>query len=156
MKILLISYTIFFNLNQLTYQNDQDIDYESDDEDNSILPCDININYNTLKEYIHTMKFKDNKIESAKYIKKSVNDIINEQNNISDKNKSLLKETLKYFDILFDGTLWTYKYNTFSLKLKPNTALKYHKPYPIPLKYYEKVKEEIDRLEKLNIIEKRL
>ena len=40
------------------------------------------------------------------------------------------------------------------MKLKPNTTLKYHKPYPIPLKYYEKVKEEIDRLEKLNIIEK--
>jgi len=93
------------------------------------------------------MKFKNDKIDSAKYTTKSIDKIIYEQENISNYNKFLLKEILKYFDTLFDRSLGTYKYSTVWLKLKPNVSLKYRKLYLIPLKYYDKVKE-VNRFKK--------
>ena len=121
-----------------------------------MLPCDIDTNCDTLKECVHSIKFKNNQIESAKCKKVSTKEIVNEQKNMSSENKSLLKNTLKHFDTLFDRMLGTHKCNAMSLKLKPNTFLKHHKPHPMPLKCYDKVKEEIDRLEELDIIEKDL
>ena len=91
---------------QLSDENEQDIDYESDNED-SALPCDIDPSCNSLKEHTHSIKFKNDQIESAKYAKKSTTEIIDEQKNLISENKSLLKDTLQYFDALFDGTLGT-------------------------------------------------
>ena len=71
---------------------------------------------------------------------------------MSNQNK-YLKNILKYLNTLFDRSLDTYKYNTMSLEVDPNTNLRYYKPYSISLKYYNRAKEEFDRLEKLDIIE---
>lgn len=61
---------------------------------------------------------------------------------------------MQFFKTLLDGTLGTCKCNTISLKLKPNATLKYHKPHAIPLKHYDKVKEEVGRLEELDTIKR--
>ena len=99
------------------------------------------------------MKFRNDIIESVKHTNKSKDKIINNQESIFSYNKSLLKKTLNYFSTLFDRSLGTYKCNMVLLKLKSNVLLKYHKPYPILLKYCKNVKEKVNRLEKLDIIE---
>ena len=68
------------------------------------------------------------------------------------QNKALLKNTLKYFNVLFNGSSGAHEYNIVYLKQKPNATLEYHKQYSILLKHCDKVKEEVDRLEKLDVL----
>jgi len=123
---------------QLSNQNDQEHNYESNCVD-SMLSCNINTDYNSLKN-TWNVKFKNDHIESAKHTNKSVDEIINKQENISEYNKYLLKNELKYFDALFHLSLGTCKHNSVISQLKTNAILKYHKLFPVILKYYDKVK----------------
>lgn len=41
-------------------------------------PCDIDTNCNSLKEFAYSMKFKNNKIDSAQYAHKSIEEVVQE------------------------------------------------------------------------------
>ena len=67
--------------------------------------------------------------------------------------KDLLKETLAPLESLFNKKLEKYKSISLYFWVKENVNLWYQNLYPIPLKYLPLVKEKVNRLVKLGILE---
>ena len=61
---------------------------------------------------------------------------------------------MKKYESLFDGNLGTWHGNTYDIKLKPDAEPYHGKPFPIPRIYELTFKEELDRLEYLEVIKK--
>ena len=55
---------------------------------------------------------------------------------------------------LFDGSLGTVKGVKAHLKMKPNSTPKFLKPRPVPFGLKDKIGEELNRLEKIGVLEK--
>ena len=69
------------------------------------------------------------------------------------KNSSTDDVKAKYAS-LFDGTLGTVKGVTAKLKVKADATPKFFKPRPVPFALKDKISDELDRLEKIGVIEK--
>ena len=68
--------------------------------------------------------------------------------------KDPLQQLLNKHAELFDDTLGTMKDYTATLRVKDSARPKFHKPRPVPFAVWEAVSKELDRLEKLRILEK--
>ena len=72
---------------------------------------------------------------------------------IKDPNSQLEELHAKYSS-LFDETLGTVKGVTAHLHIKPNSTPRFYKPRPVPFALKDKIAEELERLEKLGVVEK--
>ena len=94
-------------------------------------------------------------IRDMKYKKAGLNEIVNGITTIDQQQKDQLLKKLQKFEILFDGTLGCWNYKPVELELKdPNCKPVHAKPYPVPQSQEKKLKDEIERLCKANVLRK--
>ncbi|KAL9986304.1 hypothetical protein ACROYT_G000436, partial [Oculina patagonica] len=74
------------------------------------------------------------------------------EENLSSDNNQDVNEILKKYEDVFDG-IGCLK-GTYQIKIDPNVSPVVHPPRKIPFTQREKVKEELDRMEKLGVIRK--
>ncbi|XP_048254597.1 uncharacterized protein K02A2.6-like [Haliotis rufescens] len=71
-----------------------------------------------------------------------------------DNSQKDLEQLLSKYSALFDGSLGTVKGVKLHLSVKPGAKPKFYKPRTVPYALQDKVAEELDRLEKIGVIEK--
>ncbi|XP_046362411.2 uncharacterized protein K02A2.6-like [Haliotis rufescens] len=71
-----------------------------------------------------------------------------------DNSQKDLEQLLSKYSALFDGSLGTVKGVKLHLSVKPGANPKFYKPRTVPYALQDKVAEELDRLEKIGVIEK--
>ncbi len=81
------------------------------------------------------------KILDAKYEKVSKDEVVEQLNHLSLQQKKDLKEVMKDFEKLFNGTLSMYPHKKFHIKLIPEAKTKHARPYPIPIIHLEAFKK---------------
>ncbi|KAL9987206.1 hypothetical protein ACROYT_G001477 [Oculina patagonica] len=74
------------------------------------------------------------------------------EENLSSDNNQDINEILKKYEDVFDGIGCLE--GTYQIKIDPNVSPVVHPPHKIPFTQREKVKEELDRMEKLSVIRK--
>ena len=94
-------------------------------------------------------------ILDMKYKKADLNEIVNGITTIDQQQKDQLLKRLQKFETLFDGTLGCWNCKPVELELKdPNCKPVHAKPYPVPQSQEKKLKDEIERLCKANVLRK--
>ena len=94
-------------------------------------------------------------ILDMKYKKADLNEIVNGITTIDQQQKNQLLKKLQKFETLFDGTLGCWNCKPVELELKdPNCKPVHAKPYPVPQSQEKKLKDEIERLCKANVLRK--
>src|SRR4029078_520851 len=83
----------------------------------------------------------------AKYCKADLNKLAQECDTLVKADQQKLLNLLQKYELLFDGTVGTWNTDPVDLVLKDPTAAPYHaKAYPVPYSQEQKLKEEVDRL----------
>ena len=92
-------------------------------------------------------------IEKSNYHSHSLNDVIKSNTHLTSNIQNKLLETLTPFRSLFNEKLGLYTGKPLHFRTKNEHNLRYHNPYNIPIKYLPLVKQEVDRLVSLGVIE---
>ena len=74
--------------------------------------------------------------------------------NISKQPLNQVEQLMEKYSSLFDDTLGTIKGVTAHLKMKTNSTPRFYKPRSVPFALKDKIAEELQRLEKLGVLEK--
>ena len=88
---------------------------------------------------------KYNVILGADFLNKTGIDVKYSTNTIEHLNiqqKADIKQALREFTKIFDGTLGVYPHQKFYIELEPNAKPKHARPYPIPVIHLEAFKKE--------------
>jgi len=94
-------------------------------------------------------------ILNAKYCKADLEQIVQECKQLNKEEQQKLLALLKKFEVLFDGTVGTWKTDPVDIVLKDPGCTPYHaKSYPVPHSQEQKLREEVDRLCKQGILRK--
>jgi hypothetical protein len=88
----------------------------------------------------------------AEYKPVNIEDVIKEQTHLSVEEKEQLQNVLFEFQDLFKGQCGKYNGDPVSLELIPGSKPYYGKPFSIPKAYEQVTKDEIKRLESLEIL----
>ena len=93
-------------------------------------------------------------ITDAKYEAANLDEVCSEQTHLQYEQRHQLLEILRKHEILFDGTLGSWKDERVKLELK-NDAEPYHaRAYPIPRVHLDTLKLEVERLCKIGVLKK--
>ena len=93
------------------------------------------------------------KIVSAKYEPTAVEDIANHSTNLNPEQKKKLSEFLSEFKDLFQGKLGCFRAKKVHIQLKEGHKPYHGKPFPVPHIHKDVVKNELNKLCKLNVLE---
>ena len=93
-------------------------------------------------------------ILDAKYSKADLDEVANTTPHLSKSEKKLLKQLLKNYESLFDGTVGTWNMDRHKIELKEGAKPYHGKPYTVPKAYEQALKKEINRLVKIGILRK--
>jgi hypothetical protein len=85
-------------------------------------------------------------ILDAKYEKVQIEEVLNPLEHLSTQQKADLKQVLRVFTKLFDGTLGVYPHKKFHIELEPGAKPKHARPYPVPVIHLETLKKELIHL----------
>jgi hypothetical protein len=95
-------------------------------------------------------------ILDAKYGQVSRDDVVDKLTHLYDKQKQDLKVLLKDLSRLFDGTLGVYLHKKFHIDLVPGAQSKHSQPYAIPCIHLAAFKKELDRLEQIGVLSRKV
>ena len=90
----------------------------------------------------------------SKYEKVEIDQVIKEQTHLDNDQKKDLKHALEQYPILFNGQLGEYQKRKIHLELKPNPKPFHSKAYAVPHVHLPVYKEELDRLQKVGVLER--
>jgi hypothetical protein len=91
-------------------------------------------------------------ILDAKYEKVLVDDVTDQLDHLSAKQKNDLKRVLNEHTKLFDGTLGVYPHRKSHIDLVPGAVPKHLRPYTIPVIHLEAFKKELIHLVKIGVL----
>ena len=94
------------------------------------------------------------RILDAKYSKANIKTITESSTNLDPQERNELYTLLKKYESLFDGNLGTWHGEPYDIKLKPDAEPYHGKPFPVPCIHELTLKQELDRLEYLKVINK--
>ncbi len=86
--------------------------------------------------------FFNSKSFDAKYERVQIDDIVNQLEHLNIQQKADIKQALREFTKIFDGTLGVYPHQKFYIELEPIAKPKHARPYPIPVIHLEAFKKE--------------
>ena len=85
--------------------------------------------------------------------KVNLDEVINNQKHLNEKQKRELKKVLIKFEKIFHGTLGVYQHRKVHIELLADTVAKHVQPYAVPQVHLEAFRKELLRLCKLNVLE---
>ena len=94
------------------------------------------------------------RILDAKYSKADLKTISEIYTHLDPQERNQLYTLLKKYECLFDGNLGTWHDKPYDIKLKPDAEPYHGKPVPVPRIHELTFKQELDRLEYLEVINK--
>ena len=94
------------------------------------------------------------KILDSNYQKANLKEIVRAAKHLNEMEKNLLYNLLIKFADIFDGTLGEWRKDPVDFELIDGAHPHSQRNYPIPHLYKEVFKKELDRLEKLGVLEK--
>ena len=94
------------------------------------------------------------RILDAKYTKADLKTIAKISTHIYPQERNELYALLKKYEYLFDGNIGPYNGKHYDIKLKPDAEPYHRKPFPVPRIYELTFKQELDRIEALEVIKK--
>ena len=94
------------------------------------------------------------RILDAKYEPADLREIVKSCDHLDEYEKSQLLDLLLKYENLFDGTLGHWKDSAYNVELKPDISPFHARPYPIPHKYEQTLKMEVDRLCEAGVLKK--
>ena len=94
------------------------------------------------------------RILDAKYEPADLREIVKSCDHLDEYEKSQLLDLLLKYENLFDGTLGHWKDSAYNVELKPDVSPFHARPYPIPHKYEQTLKMEVDHLCKAGVLKK--
>ena len=94
------------------------------------------------------------RILDSDYQKVNLKEIIRGAKNLSQKEKKLLYNLLMKYEDIFDGSLGKWETDPVDFELVKGAKPHSQRHYPIPHLYKKVFKKELDRLEKLGVLEK--
>ena len=86
------------------------------------------------------------KIQDAKYLRASTNEITENPEHLDNNQKNKIKELLGKHTPLFDGTLGRWKGSPYSIKLKYDVQPYNSRPYSIPHTYKQTFQSKVQQL----------
>jgi transposase InsO family protein len=89
-----------------------------------------------------------------KYSKADLEKVAKESTHLPHAEQQALLKLLKKYETLFDGTLGNWKMDKYNIELREDATPYHAKPYPVPHSQEQKLREEVARLEKLNVLRK--
>lgn len=90
----------------------------------------------------------------SKYDAVNIDDVVNTCKHLSADQRSDLRTLLSKFPTLFDGKLKVYPDEKMHLTIEPNAVPHRSRAYPIPRMHLQTFKDELDRLERIGVLEK--
>ena len=93
-------------------------------------------------------------ILDAKYEKAKLKEIVKTAFHLKDVEQQKLYELLKRYETIFDGSLGNWKTTPVDFELKEDAKPHSQRYFPVPHLYKETFKKELDRLVKLEVLEK--
>lgn len=93
-------------------------------------------------------------ILDAKYEKANLHQVAAEAEHLSDEEKGQLHTLLEKYETLFDGTLGNWEDVQYDIDLKPDVEPYHARAFPIPRKYTETLKQEVERLCELGVLKR--
>ena len=94
------------------------------------------------------------RILEARYEKADLNKLVNDCDHLTNNQKEKLYKLLRKYEYLFDGTLGDWRAKPVDFQLKEGATPYHAKAFPVPKSLEEATKKEIERLCKLNVLEK--
>ncbi len=91
-------------------------------------------------------------ILDAKYEKVNMNDVVNQLTHLSATQKEDLRNVLRDFSNLFDGTLGVYPHRKFHIDIMPSAKPKHARPYAVARIHLEAFKKELDHLVSIGVL----
>ncbi len=88
----------------------------------------------------------------AKYEKVNTDDVVNQLTHLSETQKEDLRNVLKDFSNLFDGTLGVYPRRKFHINIMPGAKPKHVRPYAVARIHLEAFKKELDHLVSIRVL----
>ena len=92
------------------------------------------------------------KILDAKYTPAELNAVVQVFRHLSEDEKNQLHALLKKYQHLFEGTLGTWNYKHYNIKLKEGAKPYHSRPFPVPKVHEHTLKVELDKLIKLGVL----
>ena len=93
-------------------------------------------------------------ILDAKYEPANLREVADEAEHLPQDERDKLHELLKRYEDLFDGTLGHWNDVEYKIDLKPDVEPYHARSYPIPHKYVETLKMEVERLCEIGVLKK--
>ena len=94
------------------------------------------------------------RILDAKYEAADIDHIAQDQDHLQPEERQKLRDLLKEFEDLFDGTLGKWKGPEYEIELKDGATPYHARPYPIPKAYEKTLRSEVDRLCREKVLKK--
>jgi hypothetical protein len=92
------------------------------------------------------------KLLDAKYESVQIDDFVNQLKHLNIQQKADVKQVLREFTKIFDGTLGVYPHQKFHIELEPNAKPKHARPYSVPVIHLEAFKKELVHLCKIGVL----
>ena len=93
-------------------------------------------------------------ILDAKYEKADLQEVANAQTHLTQEQRDELHKVLCKHERVFDGTLKKYTGAPIHIELKPDATPVHKRPYAVPHAHRAAFKHELDRLEKIGVLER--
>ena len=94
------------------------------------------------------------KILDSKYDKANLEEVVKKAKHLTEKERDMLYHLLKKYENIFDGSLGEWETDPVDFELKDDAKPHSQRHYPVPHLYKKTFKKELDRLEKLGVLEK--
>jgi hypothetical protein len=98
------------------------------------------------------VSYMTNTILDVKYDAVSIDQVVKEQNHLSAEQQKDLKELLKKYEKLFDGTLGVYPHKKFHIEFAPDAVPKHSRQYAVPHILMKTFKKELQHLVKIGVL----
>ena len=93
-------------------------------------------------------------IIDAKYEPANLEEVVREANHLDSDEQEKLRDLLERYEDLFDGTLGSWEDVKYNIDLKPDVTPYHAKAYPIPHKYADTLKHEVERLCEIGVLKR--
>lgn len=97
------------------------------------------------------LRYDDSRVEVRRDF--SLRSFADEQHHLSTAQQNELFQSLKEFDVTFEGRLGKYRKLKIHLERKPGTQPKHMRPYPVAMAHHELFKQEAQRRWDYGVIE---
>jgi len=94
------------------------------------------------------------RILDAKYAKADLDEVVNSCTHLSNQEQTALRDLLREFEPLFDGTLGHWQGPDYQVELKADASPYHARPFPIPRAYEKTLRMEVERLIRVGVLKK--